>query len=96
MSSVSFTEVTTEIRFDHTHWRCTNWTEGFGGIFARCGCINPMTSRSCQACGETRDVGAKALDSEFMEIGELMIRDSDGTEYWYYLPRRVNGVNGIH
>ncbi|KAM0435897.1 hypothetical protein ACHAPT_002789 [Fusarium lateritium] len=66
-------EVTSVIQSDHTQWRCK-----------KCKRRNPMTATRCTKCGRSRRIGAKALNVDNTVIGELMIVNTVGDEFWEY------------
>lgn len=74
--------LTKAARSDHTHWGCTN---------PLCAISIEMADKTCTRCMRERDVGAQAQDSKGTKIGDLLITDSEGEEYWMYDEVLTNG-----
>lgn len=75
-------ELTTVIRADHVNWRCNQPLDRTLTWFCRFD--NPMTVFFCQECCVARYVDAEALNAAFEKIGDLMVIDRDGVEWWQY------------
>lgn len=82
-------EITSQIRRDHTRWECVNNPSANG----TCGMVNDMDDNICEApaCRVQRSLGDYALNNSSQRIGELVSIDGAGTEYWMYYEKLVNG-----
>ncbi|UPK91367.1 hypothetical protein LCI18_002302 [Fusarium solani-melongenae] len=83
-------ETTSQVRRDHTRWECTRTTST-----GTCGMVNDMTRSTCEAptCDSQRQAGDFALNNSSEQIGKLSSVDNQGTEYWAYYERLVNGTH---
>ncbi|KIL87962.1 hypothetical protein FAVG1_08844 [Fusarium avenaceum] len=68
----------------HTKWRCNKFINLIGR--PKCVMVSDMGTDKCSFCGNTRDIGADALNGSEEKIGSL-VDIAFGEEVWeYYYP----------